>query len=82
MSSDESLRAAVSAGVLASEEEVPADAAPVADVIAAAFENLTNGPTCFAGEQMRGAAQFLGSLTRNEAVQLMVAASAHAMGPG
>jgi uncharacterized protein len=68
-------------GVLAAETEVPADAAPVADVIAEAFENLTNGPTRFVGEQMRGAAQLLGSLTRNEAVQLMVAASAHAMGP-
>lgn len=67
-------------GVLASEQETPPDAASVDDVVAEAFENLANGPTCFAGEQMRGAAQFLGSLTRNEAVQLMVAATAHSMG--
>ena len=67
-------------GVLASEADTPPDAAPVAEVIAEAFDNLENGPTCFAGEQMRAASQLLGSITRNQAVEFMAQASASAMG--
>jgi uncharacterized protein len=68
-------------GVLASEQESPPDAALVGEVVDEALANLTNGPTVFAGEQMRAASQFLGSLSRNEAVQLMMAATAASMGP-
>jgi len=67
-------------GVLASEDQAPTDASPAREVIDEAFENLTNGPTHFVGEQMRGAVQLLGSITRNQAVQFMVQASAESMG--
>ncbi|BBZ11297.1 SDR family NAD(P)-dependent oxidoreductase [Mycobacterium branderi] len=69
-----------SRGQLGSEDEVPPDAATVDEVIAEAFANLTSGPTWMVGEQMRAAAQMFGSMTRNEAVRLMVQASAAAMG--
>jgi len=49
-------------------------------VLAEAFENLTNGPTWIVGEELRAATQLMGSLTRNQLVQLMAQASAAAMG--
>jgi uncharacterized protein len=67
-------------GRLSSEDEAPADAASVDEVISEAFENLTNGPTCMAGDVMRAASQILGSMTRNEAVNLVVQAQAAVMG--
>lgn len=66
-------------GQLASEDEAPADAAAVDDVIAEAFENLSNGPTWMCGDQMRAAAEILGSMSRNDAVRLISAASAASM---
>ena len=42
-------------GALGSEDDTPADAGTVAEVIAEAFDNLPNGPTWFVGEQMRAA---------------------------
>jgi uncharacterized protein len=69
-----------SRGHLSSEDEAPADAASVEQIIAEAFENLTNGPTVMAGDMMRLAAQMLGSLTRNEAVNLVTQAQAAVMG--
>ncbi len=58
-----------------------ADAATVDEVVAEAFDNLANGPTWIVGENLRAAQQMIGSLTRNEAVNLMIAASAATMGP-
>lgn len=55
-------------------------AATVDEVVREAFENLSNGPTCLVGERLRAAAKFLGGLSRNEAVQLMIQASASTMG--
>ncbi len=69
-----------SRGQIASLDEVPPGAVAVDDVIAEAFENLTSGPTWIVGEELRGAMQMLGSLTRNQAVELISAASAAAMG--
>jgi uncharacterized protein len=69
-----------SRGHLSSEDEAPPDAASVDEVISEAFENLTNGPTLMAGDMMRLAAQMLGSLTRNEAVNLVTQAQAAVMG--
>jgi uncharacterized protein len=69
-----------SRGLLSSEDEQPPDAAAVDDVVNEAFDNLTNGPTHFAGEMMRAAAQYMGSLTRNEAVNLFIQATAASMG--
>ncbi len=71
-----------SRGQIASEDEVPPGAVPVDDVVTEAFDNLANGPTLIVGEHMRFAAKMLGSVTRNEAVQLVIQASAAAMGSG
>jgi len=70
-----------SRGQISSADEVPVGAAAVDDVIAEAFENLTNGPTWMVGDAMRGAAQMLAALTRNQAVELFTQAAAAAMGP-
>jgi short-subunit dehydrogenase len=69
-----------SRGHLSSEDEAPSDAASVEEVISEAFDNLTNGPTVMVGEMMRAAAPMLASVTRNEAVNLIIQASAAAMG--
>ncbi|MDY7000129.1 MAG: short-chain dehydrogenase, partial [Actinomycetota bacterium] len=69
-------------GRLESLEHRPADAAPVDEVIAEAFANLTNGPTWFVGDSMRTAAQLLGSMSRNDAVRMIQQATAAAMGEG
>ncbi|GAY15733.1 SDR family NAD(P)-dependent oxidoreductase [Mycobacterium sp. shizuoka-1] len=67
-------------GTLASEDESPAGAVPVADVIEEAFANLTNGPTVLVGEQMRGFGQLLAAMNRNDAALLMAQSVATAMG--
>jgi uncharacterized protein len=69
-------------GVLDSEDDAPSDAMSVDDVVREAFENLDNGPTVMAGDMMRFAAQALGSLTRNEAVNLVTQAQASVMRSG
>jgi short-subunit dehydrogenase len=70
-----------SRGQISSPDEVPPGAAEVDDVIAEAFENLTNGPTWFVGDAMRAAEQLTGSLTRKQTVELFAQAAAAAMGP-
>ncbi|MGB9304490.1 MAG: SDR family NAD(P)-dependent oxidoreductase [Mycobacterium sp.] len=70
-----------SRGQIGSPDEVPSGAGTVEDVIAEAFEKLTDGPTLFAGEAMRAAEQLLGSLTRKQSVELFAQAAAAAMGP-
>lgn len=70
-----------SRGQISSPDAVPEGAAAVDDVIAEAFENLSNGPTLMVGDTMRAAAQMLASLTRNQAVELFAQAAAAAMGP-
>jgi len=67
-------------GLLTSPDETPPDADAVETVISEAFDNLTNGPTVFVGEMMRAAGQVIGSLSRNQAVELVIAASDAAMG--
>jgi short-subunit dehydrogenase len=64
---------------IAPDEPLPG-AAAVDDVITEAFDNLSNGPTWIVGEDMRAAAQMMGSVTRSQAVQLVIQASAAAMG--
>jgi short-subunit dehydrogenase len=71
-----------SRGQIGSPDDMPPGAAAPDDVIAEAFENLTNGPTWMVGEDMRAALQMMASLTRNQIVELMKQASAAAMGPG
>jgi short-subunit dehydrogenase len=70
-----------SRGQIGSPDDMPPGAAAVDDVIAEAFENLTNGPTWMVGEDMRAALQIMASLTRNQLVELMKQAGAAAMGP-
>jgi short-subunit dehydrogenase len=70
-----------SRGQIGSPDDVPPGAATVDDVIAEAFENLTNGPTWMVGEDMRAAVPMMASLTRKQIVELMTQASAAAMGP-
>jgi short-subunit dehydrogenase len=68
-----------SRGQISSPDEVPEGAGAVDDVIAEAFENLTNGPTWFVGDVMRAAEQLTGSLTRKQTVELFAQAAAAAM---
>jgi short-subunit dehydrogenase len=63
-----------------STDPVPAGAEPAEQAVAAALNNLTNGPTVYAGDQITGAAQLLASLGRNEAVAFMAQAINAAMG--
>jgi short-subunit dehydrogenase len=69
-----------SRGQIASVEETPPGAVPVADVVGEAFDNLANGPTWIVGEDLRAATQMMGSITRSEAVRFIVEASRTAMG--
>lgn len=71
-----------SRGQIDSPDALPPGAAAVEDVIAEAFDNLTNGPTWIVGEDMRAAQQMMASLTRNQLVDLFTQAAAAAMGPG
>ncbi|OMC22762.1 SDR family NAD(P)-dependent oxidoreductase [Mycobacterium sp. SP-6446] len=71
-----------SRGQIDSPDALPPGAAAVQDVIAEAFDNLTNGPTWIVGEDMRAAQQMMASLTRNQLVDLFTQAAAAAMGPG
>jgi short-subunit dehydrogenase len=68
-------------GQITSLDDMPPGCATVADVIAEAFDNLTNGPTWFVGDVMRAAEQLTSSLTRNRIVELFAQAAAAAMGP-
>ena len=70
-----------SRGQISSPDDVPPGATAVGDVIAEAFENLTNGPTLMVGEDMRAAVPMMASLTRNQIVELMTQLGAAAMGP-
>lgn len=67
-------------GQLDSLDESPADAVAADAVVSEAFDHLTEGPTWFVGEQMRTAVQRMGSITRNQAVEFITAASAAPMG--
>lgn len=69
-----------SRGTISSLDQRPKDTASVDEVIAEAFDNLTNGPTWIVGEDMRAAAQMMGSISRNDAVRFIMQASAAAMG--
>ena len=66
-------RMLVKRGVLATVDDpiaVPG-VATVDDVVAEAVENLANGPTRFAGDQLHEGARQLGALLRSDAVKLL-----------
>jgi uncharacterized protein len=69
-----------SRGRIASMEEVPTGACSAEQVVNQAFDNLSKGPTYYAGEDVRMAAEVLKALPRNEAVELIMRASAAVMG--
>lgn len=67
-------------GVLESEDSTPPDAVSVDSVVAKAFTNLTNGPTCLVGPEIEAAAQLLASVGRNDAVRFITQAINASMG--
>jgi uncharacterized protein len=67
-------------GRLASLDEVPPGAVTAASVVDEAFANLRNGPTVATGDDVRMALDVLKSLSRNDAVRLIMQASADVMG--
>ena len=67
-------------GRLESMDHVPEGAVPAEVVVAEAMDNIGNGPTLIATEELRFAEQFLRSVSRKEAVQLVMAAGAETMG--
>ncbi|CAJ1510510.1 SDR family NAD(P)-dependent oxidoreductase [[Mycobacterium] burgundiense] len=69
-----------SRGQIAAEDHAPPGAVEVSSVVAEAFASLKEGPTVFVGDDMRAAAQLLGSVSRNQAVSFLAAAIAEAMG--
>ena len=69
-----------SRGQIASLDDVPPGAIPAKDVVDEAFGNLTNGPTLMVGDMMRMAEQVFKTLNRNDAVKMVIQASAQAMG--
>lgn len=75
-------RLEASRGQIPSEDHPATDAVPVGDVIAEAFENLSNGPTLMVGDQLRALGQVMGAMPRNDAVRLIAQATAAAMDAG
>jgi short-subunit dehydrogenase len=55
-------------------------AVSVEETVADALENLANGPTWFVGDMLRDGAQQLGSVSRNDAVKLMIELGGTTMG--
>ena len=49
--------------------------------MAEALEQLANGPTWFVGDMLRDGAQQLGSVSRNDAVKVMIELGDATMGP-
>ena len=69
-----------SRGQIASLDDVPPGAIPAATVIDEAFDNLSNGPTLMVGDMMRMAEEVFKTLSRNDAVKMVIQAGAQAMG--
>jgi uncharacterized protein len=67
-------------GQIASPDQTPPGAAAVEDVVAAAFANLTEGPTCLVGPEIQAAAQLMASVSRNDAVRFIAQAVTASMG--
>jgi uncharacterized protein len=50
-------------------------------VVAEALANLSNGPTCFATEDVHEGVKHLGAMSRNDAARLMLELDGGVMGP-
>lgn len=68
-------------GRLASLDEVPEGAVTAASVVDEALANLGDGPTIATGDDVRMALELFKTMSRNEVVHLIMAATAQAMGP-
>lgn len=66
-------------GRIASMDEIPEGAVSDEVVVAEAIENIANGPTLIATDELKFAEKFLRSVTRNEAVNLVMQAGAEVM---
>lgn len=69
-----------SRGQIASLDDIPPGAIPAEVVINEAFDNLTTGPTLMVGDMMRMAEEVFKTLSRNDAVNMVIQAGAQAMG--
>lgn len=69
-----------SRGQIASFDDIPPGAIPAEVVINEAFDNLTNGPTLMVGDMMRMAEEVFKTLSRNDAVRMVIQAGAQPMG--
>lgn len=69
-----------SRGQIASLDDVPPGAVAALAVIDEAFDNLTNGPTLMVGDMMRMAEGVFKTLSRNDAVRMVIQAGAEVMG--
>ncbi|MHB8464873.1 MAG: SDR family NAD(P)-dependent oxidoreductase [Acidimicrobiales bacterium] len=56
-------------------------AATAESVVAEALANLSNGPTCFATDDVREGAKHLGAMSRNDAARMMLELHGGVMGP-
>jgi hypothetical protein len=70
-------------GKLASPEDTtPLEGAvSVEETVADALDQLANGPTWFVGDMLRDGAQQLGSVSRSDAVKVMIELGDATMGP-
>ncbi len=67
-------------GQLGHADDPIAGAATAEKVVAEALANLSNGPTCFAGDDVRLGEATFRALSRNEAVRMLITAAGGAMG--
>jgi short-subunit dehydrogenase len=67
-------------GRIGSLDAIPEGAVAAEIVVTEAMENIANGPTLAATDELRFAEQFLRSVSRKEAVQMVTAASEQMMG--
>lgn len=73
-------RTLVRRGQLADEAAPIPGAATAESVVAEALANLSNGPTCFATEDVREGVKHLGAMSRNDAARMLVELAGAVMG--
>ena len=68
------------AGIIPEADEMDGDKDKAETVVDEALDNLTNGPTLMVGDMMRMAEEVFKTLSRNDAVKMVIQAGAQAMG--
>jgi short-subunit dehydrogenase len=74
-------RTLVRRGQLADEADPIPGAATTESVVGEALANLSNGPTCFATDDVREGVKHLGMMSRNDAARMMLQLDGGVMGP-